>query len=179
MAQSNNKNAPFYYQDGSVWYGKNFLNSSNFIGMKLKIYQDYLVACSWGKEIIKIHKSDVLYIQKYRWLSSIGLRIHHKKENEKPFVIFWTGLPNKMLSNLRKAGYEVQEGEEKSKIGMKGFFKACLMNIVIPLVIIIAMLLFLKFSFSSWITILITALLFIGINLFGFIVHFALYTPRK
>lgn len=179
MAQSNNKNAPFYYHDGSVWYGKNFWDSSNSKCVRLKIYPDSLVVSSFGREIIKLHKSDVIYIQKYRWLSSIGLRIYHKKKNEGPFIIFWTGLPNKMLSNLRRADYEVQEGEEKNKIGMSGFFKACLMNFVIPLAAITVIILLLKFPFTALGNMLIIIILYFCMNLIELIMHFALYTPRK
>lgn len=175
MANPNNKAPSLYCQSGSVWDGKNFWDSSNSKLVKLKIYPNYLVVYSFGREIIKIHKSDVMYIQKYRWLSSIGLRIHHKKENEDPFIIFWTGLPNKMLSNLRKTGYEVREGEEKSRKEMTGFFKAGLINIIIPLVAII---LLLKF-FTSWGSTWRGVTFYFSMLLAELIAHFVLYTPRK
>lgn len=99
---------PLFVVSGGMRKGKSYWLSSNYTWplTKLEIFKNEIILIT---PLTKMHlkKSELDHFKRYKGLFSKGVQIFHKKTNLDKFIVFWCSNPEKLLRELKEAGYEV------------------------------------------------------------------------
>ncbi len=102
-----------YEELGGVRKGKNYFFAFNATWplAKIRVFDDKILIKIFLLKDVFLLKDEINYIQKYHSFLGFlggGIRIFHKKQ-ENPFLVFWSFSLNKLIRNIKKAGYVVKE----------------------------------------------------------------------
>ncbi len=60
-------------------------------------------------ESFDLQKGDIAAIRKMRGLFSVGIQFEHRNQRFPPFLLFWIGRKSRLITELRRMGYEVED----------------------------------------------------------------------
>ena len=75
---------------------------------KVEIYSDKIIITEFFSKKAEIKKSDINSIEKYGWFLGSEVKINHNSPQTMPFIVFLPRSADKLLFQLKEAGYPVK-----------------------------------------------------------------------